>query len=108
MQVRSIEFQENFARVPVEGARQQSLLQREPLIAQQQAGEVLADQHVLEMSRPRPTTETEGTVVNPDSERAARRRARSDRRAGNTEEQPAEEERPGDDRIAGTKLDVVA
>jgi hypothetical protein len=109
VQVRSIEFQEHFGRVPVETSRQQSLLLREPALAQQQAGQVMADQHVLDMSRPRPTTETEGTIIDPDGGRASGRQSRSGERRRDSDELAAEEEKPSrDPRTAGRKLDVVA
>jgi|GEM_PF-1500864 hypothetical protein len=85
MQVRAIEFQENFARVPVEGARQQSLLQRGPELAQQQMSQTGASEQALNLSRPRPATETENAIVDPEQEgstghalRTSRRRPRSD------------------------------
>ena len=109
MQVRSIEFQEHFGRVPVETSRQQSLLLREPALAQQQVGQVLANEHVLNLSRPRPTTETEGTVIDPDGGRASGGRSRPGNRQRDSEELAANQERPSrDPRTAGRALDVVA
>ncbi len=109
MQVRSIEFQEHFGRVPVETSRQQSLLLREPVLAQQQAGQAMADEHVLGMSRPNPTTETEGTVVDPDAGQESGEHKRSEDRHQETDASIAEEAGlPRDPRTAGRKLDVVA
>ena len=109
MLVRSIEFQEHFGRVPVEMSRQQSLLMREPVMAQQQAGQALADQRVQDLSRPRQATETEGTVIDPDGERASSRQTRSGNRQRESEELAAKEEKPSrDPRTAGRTLDVVA
>ncbi len=108
MQVRPIEFQENFARVPVEGARQQSLLQREPELAQQHAAQLSANEQVLNLTRPRPTTETEGTIVDPDGERFPGRRFGSTSRNRRTGNAPTEEERrPGTDGVSGTRIDLV-
>jgi hypothetical protein len=69
VQVRPIEFQENFGRVTVEGARQQNVLQREPELARQHMAQVASDEQVLVLRRPNATTETEGTVVDPDERR---------------------------------------
>ncbi len=108
MQVRPIEFQENFARVPVEGARQQSLLQREPELAQQHAAQASANEQVLNLTRPRPTTETEGTIVDPDSQRfPGRRFGRIPRNRRSEEELPEEERRDGTDGVSGARIDLV-
>lgn len=63
MQVRSIEFQESFARVPVEQARQQHVLQREPDLASDLAGRVVANDRLLDQSRPVPPKQAEGGIV---------------------------------------------
>ncbi len=67
MQVRSIEFQENFRSVTVEASRQQNVVQREAEIAQHQASAAGLEEQVLNPSRPRPATETEGRIVDPDA-----------------------------------------
>ena len=69
VQVRTIEFQQSFARVPLEGARQQSVLLREPQLAQQAAAQVGGDEQTLNLSRPRPTSQAEGGVVDPEGHR---------------------------------------
>ena len=108
MQVRSIEFQENFARVPVEGARQQSLLQREPELAQQNAAQLSANDQVLNLTRPTPTTETKGTIVEPDSQSfPGRRFGRAPRNRRSEDAPPEEERRPGTDGVPGTQIDLV-
>jgi hypothetical protein len=108
LQVRSIEFQEHFGRVPVETSRQHNLLLREPMSAQHQAGQVLTQQHVLDMSRPRPMTETEGAVIDPDGERQSGH-SRSGKRQPEAEESREAKEKPSrDSRTAGRALDVIA
>ena len=69
MQVRAVEFQESFRKVTLEGARQQNVVQRGPEVAQQQAAQAAANEQVLNASRPNPTTETEDTIIDPDSRR---------------------------------------
>ena len=108
MQVRPIEFQENFARVTVEGARQQNLVQREPELAQHQMAQVAADAQALDMSRPMPTPPPEGKIVDPDpnSRRFPERRPGSGGRQPE-ETQPEEESRPGTEGVSGTRIDLV-
>jgi hypothetical protein len=67
MQVRSVEFQESFARLPVEQARQQHVIQREPDLGKDQVSRAAADERLLELSRPVQTTETDAdsAVVDP-------------------------------------------
>ncbi len=108
MQVRPIEFQENFARVTVEGARQQNLLQREPELAQHQMAQVAADAQALDMSRPVPTSPPEGKIVDPDSRRFPERRPGSGRGGRQPEEtQPEEDPRTGPEGVSGTRIDLV-
>jgi len=109
MQVRAIEFQENFARVPVEGARQQSLMLREPEMAQQQAAQVGVDEQALNLSRPRPTPETEGHIVDPEARgfMAWQPRGTLRSRASKAPEGQRDAHR-GRDGVSGTRIDVVA
>ena len=109
MQVRAIEFQENFARVPVEGARQQSLMQRGPDMAQQQAAQVGADEQALNLSRARPTPQAEGNIVDPEARGFVERQPRGPlrNRASRAPEGSREAHR-GRDGISGTRIDVVA
>ncbi|MDP6775669.1 MAG: hypothetical protein QGI83_02770 [Candidatus Latescibacteria bacterium] len=107
MQVRTIEFQENFGRVTVEGARQQNVLQREPELARLQMAQVAADEQVRVLRRPNATTETEGTIVDPEARRPPGRRLvgpRPDR--DSEEEETTRRRRRGE--TAGTQIDVVA
>ncbi len=108
MQVRPIEFQENFGRVTVEGARQQNVLQREPELARQHMAQVASDEQVLVLRRPNATTETEGTVVDPDERRPppGRRLEVSLRDRDPEEEETTRHIRRSD--TAGTRIDVVA
>ena len=113
MQVRSIEFQENFGRVTVEGARQQNLLQREPEVGQHHAAQMAADEQVLNLNRPTPATPTEGNVIDPNSQRFPERRAGRpppDRGAPGEVQPEATEggRRPRAGGVSGARIDVVA
>ena len=59
MQVRSVEFQENFRLVTLEASRQQSVLNREGDDAVQQAASSVAEQRTVELERPMPTAESD-------------------------------------------------
>lgn len=100
MQVRPVEFQESFARAPVEQARQQHVLMREPDLASDQAGRALAQERLLDQSRPVPLTPVESEIIN--SERTtpvSRDQGRSRREKGAS----------GQDRQkTGRYLDVIA
>jgi len=80
MQVRPIEFQESFARLPVEQARQQQVLQREPDLARDQSARLNTDNHLLDLSRPVQTTETEGSIVQSDQEQSSKQPPRRNQR----------------------------
>lgn len=90
MQVRPIEFQESFARVPVEQARQQHVLQREPDLARDQSARLNAEGRLLDLSRPVETTQTEGAIIEADQERSSGQSPRRNQRAAR-EEDPAED-----------------
>ena len=108
MQVRTVEFLQSFARAPVEGSRQQNVLQREPEVAQQQAARAGADQQVLNLNRPRQATQTEGSVVDPEGQHSAERRPRGTARSKPTKELQEEGgPRPGGDGVSGARVDVV-
>ncbi|MDA0748387.1 MAG: hypothetical protein O2954_17860 [bacterium] len=107
MQVRAIEFQENFARVPVEGARQQSLLMREPELARQQVARVAANEQLLNLSRPTPMAETEGAIVEPDDRRTTERRSNRGTARQVRQEKEEKRNRPGADGVSGTRIDIV-
>jgi hypothetical protein len=103
MEVRPIEFQESFARVPVEQVRQQHVLQREPDLARDQSARLNADGHLLDLNRPVETTETESHVVLPDKERSFEQ---SPKRDGQSEG----EERPSQDKRTppiGQNIDLI-
>lgn len=81
MQVRAIEFQENFRSVTIEASRQHNLLLREAEAGQQQASTAVSQEQALNLTRPRPTAETEdGRIVDADEERDRNRSANSRRR----------------------------
>jgi hypothetical protein len=107
MLVRAIEFQENFARVQVEGARQQSLLQRAPELAQQQIAHAGANEQALNLSRPRPTSETENVIVDPDEERSPERGSGGGGRQLDSHGPSPKEEQTRGDTISGSRFDVV-
>ena len=109
MQVRTIEFQENFGRVPVEASRQQNLLQREPELAQAQMAQEATDEQALDLSRPVPTTETEGQIVDPEGERMQERRSGPRRsRAGSDTSSGSEKEVSDPSGVVGTRIDLLA
>lgn len=81
MQVRPIEFQESFARAPVEQARQQQVLQREPDLARDQSARLHTDSRLLDLRRPVQTTETEGAIIQSEQERATEQPSRRNRRS---------------------------
>jgi len=107
MQVRAIEFQESFARVPVEQGRQQHVLMREPDLARDQTARIAADQNLLNLSRPGSTTETEGVIVDPEGHQASQRRSsqRPRRAAGSPE--PKDETEIGV-RTSDGHIDLIA
>ena len=108
MQVRAIEFQENFARVPVEGARQQSLLQREPELAQQHMAQTGASEQALNLSRPRPTPETENAIVDPEQKGLVRQDLRTSRRRERSDGTPRKQDQKArGDTGTGGRFDVV-
>lgn len=80
MQVRSVEFQENFRLVTLEASRQQSVLNRDAVDIAQKAAETLAEQRLLDLGRPTPDTELESTRVVREGQGngADRRRNRSE------------------------------
>ena len=101
MQVRPIEFQESFSRLPVEQARQQHVLQREPDLARDQSARIASAGHLLDLTRPVPTSEAEGAIIRSDQERPFEQPPRRDRRS-----QPDHKESPAPP-ILGRHLDVI-
>lgn len=108
MQVRPIEFQESFARVPVEQARQQHVMQREPDLGRDQVARAAADERLLELSRPVQITEAdaESAIVDPKRQQAPERQLQ------NSEGESQSEERPRSGRLLeedsrGTRIDLI-
>ena len=109
MQVRTIEFQESFGRVPVEASRQQHVLQREPELARAQVAREATEEQTLDLSRPVPTTETEGTIVDPDQERFPERRLGPRRvRRDSDVSQTSGTEVSDPNGVKGTRIDLLA
>lgn len=104
MQVRPVEFQESFARLPVEQARQQHVLQREPDLARDQSARLNADGHLLDLSRPVQTSQTEGVIVEPDQERSFEQRSKRRRQPDREEAQASKNQRIP----LGQNIDVIA
>ena len=109
MQVRPVEFQESFARVPVEQARQQHVLQREPDLGQDQVARTAADERLLELSRPVQVAEPDAksAVVDPERSQNPEQRPQNDGRDRQSDESPDRERRPTND-SQGTRIDVIA
>ena len=104
MQVRPVEFQESFARLPVEQARQQHVLQREPDLARDQAARISADSHLRDLSRPVETSQTEGLIVQPDQDRSFEERSKRRRQPNGEEKHPSK----GQNTFLGRNLDIIA
>lgn len=104
MQVRPVEFQEHFARIPVEQARQQHVLQREPDLARDQSARVAAEGHLLDLSRAVQTTETEGAIIHSEDKSTD---SQSQRRNRNTKQRDESAE-PAQPRSVGQNIDVIA
>ena len=100
MQVRPIEFQESFARVPVEQARQQHVLMREPDLASDQVGRTMAQELLLDQSRPVPMTPVEDEIIDPE------RATSVSRYRGRTHKEKSESEQGR--KNTGRHLDVIA
>jgi len=108
MLVRPIEFQESFARVPVEQARQQHVMQREPDLGRDQVARTAADEQLLELSRPVQTTEpdADSTIVDPERQQGLEQRPQNNRREPQENEQPEADGRARDD-AQGTRIDLI-
>ena len=80
MQVRTVEFQENFRLVTLEASRQLSVLNRDAIDIAQKAAETLAEQRLQDLGRLSPETESESTGVVKEGQGngAGRRRNRSE------------------------------
>ena len=87
MQVRSVEFQENFRLVTLEASRQLSVLNRDAIDIAQKAAETLAEQRLQDLGRLNPEAESEstGVVREGQGKGTGRRRDRSENEAEDPE-----------------------
>ena len=107
MQVRNIEFQENFRSVTVEASRQQNVLLREADVAQQQAATAGIDEQALNLSRARPASEAEGRTVDPEAGRGREGSPRGQTGTSN-EEQNSSDTQASPGRPRGSIVDLTA
>ncbi len=106
MQVRSIEFQESFARLPVEQSRQMHVLQKEPDLASDQVARMIDQAHLLDQSRPVPAAQVEGMIIQSEHQNDAQTgRQKRKRVAGDPphSEPPA----PPPDGRSGKYIDLI-
>lgn len=89
MQVRTVEFQEHFGRIPLEGARQHDLIQKSVDQAMLRTATELSGQQELNRSRPMPTDEAENPIVDPRAE------GRVPAPDGRTQDRRRHQEKPG-------------
>lgn len=108
MQVRSIEFQENFRSVTVEASRQQNVVQREADAAQHRAAAAGVEDQALNLSRPRPATETEGRIVDPDAGGESTDRGRSRRQGRPASDESNQESGNSPGLPKGSVVDITA
>ena len=93
MQVRAIEFQENFRLVTLEAARQLSVINREGMEGALRAAGVAAEQRLQDLHRPIPTDEPQsGRRIEEGESRAAGRHRDSEPRTEEDEEEAASEQ----------------
>jgi len=104
MQVRPVEFQESFARLPVEQARQQHVLQREPDLARDQSARISADSHLRDLNRPVETSQAEGVIVQPDEDRSFEDRSKRRRQPDVEDRNPSK----GQKTLLGRNIDIIA
>lgn len=105
--IRSVEFQDGFVRLPVQGARQLSIDMNRPELQQRHMAQVAEDQTVQDQNRPMASEQPEDGGIDPNSrplpEPSGRRRRRR------RQETPEEEERhPPHVGTKGTHVDFVA
>ena len=105
--IRSVEFQDSFTRVPVQGARQLSLDLNRPDLQQRQMAQVAVEQSAQDQSRPMASEQPEDGEIDsnshplPEQPRQGRRRRRQ-------ETPEAEEHLPPHVSTTGTHVDFVA
>jgi hypothetical protein len=105
MQVRAIEFQENFRLVTFEASRLQSVLQRDAVEVTQKAASALSAERLHNLERPNPTDQSEHSRHVSESE------SRSKERQQSTEKRSSEEgdDTPSEDRQPqGSGIDLFA
>ncbi len=107
MLIRSVEFQDSFARAPVEGARQLSLDLHRPDIIQGQIASTNAQQMVLDQGRPLAFDQTEDKVIHPEQKGVTERPQARERRRQKQEPEEGENHPPHIG-TTGTKVDFVA
>lgn len=105
--IRSVEFQDSFARAPVEGARQLSLDLNRPDLLHRYMAQIAAEQAIQDQSRPLASEQPEGKGVDPNS-RPLPERPQQRRRGRRQGQEPEEEHRPPHVSTTGTHVDLVA
>jgi len=105
MQVRAIEFQENFRLVTLEASRLQSVLQRDGVEVAQQAANALSAERLHNLERPKPTDETKHSrpVRESESRSEGRQQSAEKRSSGDGEDAPS-----GDRPTQGSGIDLFA
>ena len=106
MQVRAIEFQENFRLVTLEASRQQSVLNRGATVANEGASAALVSQRALNLDRPNPAEESEASRV--VDEGVGRRPRSRERRPDRRGEQPAAPPTQDSAQPRGRSIDLLA
>jgi hypothetical protein len=89
--VRPVDMQDNYSKAPLAG-RQHHIQQTSPEIAQRQAAQQAAQQHLVNQSRPLPTEGRDHVELHRDQERAPDQRRRRRRQPA-----PAREPDPSPD-----------
>jgi hypothetical protein len=91
MQVRAIEFQENFRLVTLEAARQQSVINRGASEGSSQAAGPTADQRLMDLQRPVPSAESEPDRIIGGEGRSTGRQQNTGRRAEEDQEEATDD-----------------
>ena len=104
--IRSIEFQDGFSRIPVQGARQQSIDMNRPEMQQRQMAQVALEQTVEDQNRPMASERPEDGGVDPNSRTPQEQPRRRHRRRQGPQE--IEEHHPPHVNTTGTHVDLVA
>lgn len=87
--VRPVDMQDNYSKAPLAG-REQHIQQISPEIAQRQAAQQQAQQHLLDQTRPMPAARRDEVELHPDQRREPdqRRRRRRQRDAARADDTP--------------------